>query len=422
MSDEIERNVSNLGRRGVRRVRSEVKEMIGALIRDEELQREGELRHQQVDLQDKAQDEAQQAELRGREAGVRIRQAQLAADRARLTADAHAEVDRVRVDRGFARQADEIDRDLARKAAEGAVREHLLHDAVRRAEDEAAQERRQQRLAAARHGTSCRRGPSPGPRHRPAPRPGLTRAQEYAEVPERHIPQHRNASTATPAPQRQHRNKENALEGAIMNVTTLTRGVVRFTLHSFRLPLNVAEAVFRRTGADIEDWYPSRAFEGVEGDAKRVIGALLRDSVLIEEGYRHRARVDELRHARRLHLQAEGLRLAADERYEERHRTAVKQHQAVDAAAQELERQRAAEGERRHSSARQAAQQQRGVVEHDAQEAQAIAHAAERAAQSVRVAEESAVLEHAERAARADRGARSVGRAAERQHAERRGA
>jgi hypothetical protein len=205
-----------------------------------------------------------------------------------------------------------------------------------------------------------------------------------------------------------------------MNVTTITRAVVRRGIRNLRLPLDLAESAALRRGADIEGWYPARAFEGLEGDAKRVLGALLRDPVLVEEGYRHRARVDEIRHARRLHLQAEGQRRAAEARHEERHRTAVEQERAVDTAALALEHERVVEGARRHSGARQAAQRQRAVVDDRAQDAQAVARAAERAAESVRVGEESAVLEHAERAAQADKEARAAGQAAERTHAARR--
>jgi hypothetical protein len=199
-----------------------------------------------------------------------------------------------------------------------------------------------------------------------------------------------------------------------MKTTTVTRGLVRRGLRAARTPLDAAEVFARRQGVDVVDWYPARAFEGIEGDVKRVVGALLRDAVLVEEGYRHRARVDELRYARRLQLQAEGQRLAAEERFEQRHPVATGQRLAVDQAARALEHEHDAEADVRRDEARQAAGRQRALVDDEVQESRASVRAARRAADSVRVAEEAGVLEHEVRAAEAEEQARSAGNAATR--------
>ena len=161
-----------------------------------------------------------------------------------------------------------------------------------------------------------------------------------------------------------------------MKPTTVTRSLVRQVLRVCRAPLDLAEVFARRQGVDVVDWYPARAFEGIEGDVKRMVGAVLRDPVLVEEGYRNRARVDELRHAHRLRLQAEGQRFTAEARFHARHQAATEQGHALDRAAQALEHEHDAEADARRAEARQAARRQRSVVDTQLQESRASVRAA----------------------------------------------
>ena len=135
-------------RRGVRRLRNEFKEMVGALIRDEEMVREGELRDEQLDMEERARRESERALGRARLAQVRIRQAELAAERVRLAAASEIGADRFLVDRHRDAEQERIDADTARRQADGAVREHLLRDSIRRAEDSAARDLHHEQMEA----------------------------------------------------------------------------------------------------------------------------------------------------------------------------------------------------------------------------------------------------------------------------------
>jgi hypothetical protein len=205
-----------------------------------------------------------------------------------------------------------------------------------------------------------------------------------------------------------------------MRLNAIPRTLVRQGLRGLRLPLDVTEGMARRLGIVLEDeWYPARAFEGLEGDTKRVLGALLRDEVLVQEGRRHRARAEELRRASVLADRAERTRLEADARFEQRHALATRQHQAVDETARRLERERALARAGRRKQVREAASEEEQMAAEVDAERRAFARRAERAARSTKLAEESAVLEHERRAVEADAEADQLGRAAARKKAQR---
>ena len=206
-----------------------------------------------------------------------------------------------------------------------------------------------------------------------------------------------------------------------MTAIRVSGDLLRQSLRLARLPLTAIEHVARRQGVDVSDWYPSRAFERVEGDVERVVGSLLRDDALVEEGHRHLARVHQLQHAGRLDAYAEGRRAAAQARFDQRHQAAVAQRHALHAAAEAFEEDVVAEAEERHADAQEATRRQSDVVDRKAREALAAVSAARRNAEAVRVAEESAVLQHEERAAEADERAGKAARAAKRTQATRRG-
>jgi hypothetical protein len=145
---ETNRGAMESARRGARRVRNEVKEMIGGLLRDEAMVREGELRDEQLDMEERARRESERASRRARLAQVRIREAELAAERVRVAAASDVAADRARVARHHDARCEQIDADRARQSAEGAVREHLLRDSIRRAEDGATRDLRHEQLEA----------------------------------------------------------------------------------------------------------------------------------------------------------------------------------------------------------------------------------------------------------------------------------
>ena len=65
-----------------------------------------------------------------------------------------------------------------------------------------------------------------------------------------------------------------------MQIRQLPHAAVRTSFRAARLPLSVAETVFRRD----DEWLPTRAYETVEGRVKQVVGRALRDDELVEEG------------------------------------------------------------------------------------------------------------------------------------------
>ena len=197
-----------------------------------------------------------------------------------------------------------------------------------------------------------------------------------------------------------------------MSAIRVSGDLLRQSLRLARLPLTAIEHVARRRGVEVSEWYPSRAFERVEGDVERVVGSLLGDGALVEEGHRHLARVQQLQHARRLDAYAEERRAVAHARFDERHRAAVAQRHELDAAAEAFDEEVVAEAEERKADAQEAARRQSDAVEREAREARAAVSAARRNAEAVRVAEEAAVLEHEEQAEEADERARQAGGAA----------
>jgi hypothetical protein len=165
-----------------------------------------------------------------------------------------------------------------------------------------------------------------------------------------------------------------------MQIQQIPRTAVRTGFQAARLPLTVAETVFRPD----EEWLPTRAYETVESRFKQVVGRAVRDDALVEEGILEQAKTVQLGKAATLESQAERERELADASFEERRKADEEQRERV--AKQAEERKRAAE-QKRTEEKRQA-------------EAAAVAKAS--AAQNAQAATEEAIAkqEHHTRSAK----------------------
>jgi len=205
-----------------------------------------------------------------------------------------------------------------------------------------------------------------------------------------------------------------------MELSTLPRNVVREALRQMHRPIALAERVARRVGVDVPDeWLPERAFERFEGDVQRLVGSLLRDAELTEEGRRHDARAKELRRAARLEGEADAKRTAAKARFTARHETVERQRKAVGKAAAELERQRAAEHDAGRKRARQIARGREEAAAQADRARQQTADQAERAAAATRVVEEAQAFGAGVRAAQAEAHVQRLDQAVEHERADR---
>ncbi|MCU1453403.1 MAG: hypothetical protein JWN46_1549 [Acidimicrobiales bacterium] len=165
-----------------------------------------------------------------------------------------------------------------------------------------------------------------------------------------------------------------------MAIQMIPRTAVKIGLSAARLPLTAAETLLRRQGD--EEWPPTLVFEGFEASIKQVVGGLLRDETLVDEGRFTAAKVDRLRHAAELDTIAEQHRAQADAELEERYQADERQR----AQAEERARERKAELARKAAA--------------DKRKAQANARKAEEAAAQAEAAQEQA-LNREERRARA---------------------
>ena len=206
-----------------------------------------------------------------------------------------------------------------------------------------------------------------------------------------------------------------------MEIATVPRTLVRQGLRGMRLPLDVAEVVARRVGVEVDDhWFPSVAFEGFEADAKRLVGSLLRDDELVEDGRRQRARATELRQALDLESVADGKRARADGRFERQRRAATGQRRAISEAAREADR--AVEDKRRQGHTRvrrQADKLETKIEEVEAGRQETLARV-EQDARSRALAEETAAVDKERQAVAAEAEALALEEAEEQVHRERR--
>src|ERR1700733_10222485 len=100
-----------------------------------------------------------------------------------------------------------------------------------------------------------------------------------------------------------------------MPVTAIPSTIVRVTLTSLRLPLNLAQRVLANGEGD---WPPAIAFDSLEAELKMVVGSLIGDEGLVHEGSLQQAKAREVATASRLEKRAEDIRAGADAEFEQR--------------------------------------------------------------------------------------------------------
>jgi hypothetical protein len=101
-----------------------------------------------------------------------------------------------------------------------------------------------------------------------------------------------------------------------MQLHTLPRAYLNVSLHVARLPVTAIELLAGHSTDS--SWPPSLAFESFEANVRQVVGSLLRDDQLTEQGRLSSAKVAELRQAARLEATADQRRMAADRTFEQR--------------------------------------------------------------------------------------------------------
>lgn len=199
-----------------------------------------------------------------------------------------------------------------------------------------------------------------------------------------------------------------------MELATIPRAVVCQGLRSLRLPLDVAESVARAAGVDVDDrWAPSVAFEGLEGETKRLVGTLMGDVELLEQGLRQRARVEELRQSAHMRGVAQGTRAEADARLRRSRRVAKEQHEAIAEAAREAVQ--GAEEQRRQGRerVRRQAEQRRQVADRAEEKRLEIVEEIGRVARDRQLREETEALAEEAKAAELEAEAQALADAEE---------
>jgi len=202
-----------------------------------------------------------------------------------------------------------------------------------------------------------------------------------------------------------------------MQLQQIPRTAVRTGFRAARLPLKVAETVFRRD----DEWLPTRAYETVESRFKQVIGRAVHDDELVEEGILEQAKTVQLGKAATLESQAERERHLADASFEEHRKADEEQRQRI--AKQAEERKRAAQ-QKRAEEKRQA--DAAAVTKASAaQNAQAATEKAiakqEHQARSAKAQAERDALHEERRALEAEKGVRKADKKVEAAKATRRG-
>lgn len=103
-----------------------------------------------------------------------------------------------------------------------------------------------------------------------------------------------------------------------MQIQDIPRTYVKTTLRALRLPVDLSESIAKRNGDGGRPWPPSVVANAVEGGIKKMVGSLLRDGRLVEEGELEQAAAKEQRQSLLLGAVAESRRERAEEHFEER--------------------------------------------------------------------------------------------------------
>jgi hypothetical protein len=202
-----------------------------------------------------------------------------------------------------------------------------------------------------------------------------------------------------------------------MQINQIPRRAVRTGFSAARLPLTVAETVFRRD----DEWLPTRAYETVESRFKQVMGRAVHDDELVEEGILEQAKTLQLGKAATLESQAERERELADASFEEHRKADEEQRERI--AKQAEERKRAAQQKR--TEEKRQAEAAAVTKASEAQNAQAATEKAiaeqEHQARSAKAQAERDALHEERRALEAEKGVRKADKKVEAAKAARRG-
>ena len=300
------------------RVQGKVKEVAGNLIGDEALTREGELHQEKADAEAEAARLAAEAEQAETEAEVVARERELAVEARELEAEEAAAARDERLERERAEEELRIDREHA------AARKRSSRPRKRSWPRSIATKRQRSRAGVPPSGG---RGP---------------RGRSGARTCDR--------SGAGPIHERRIEGKPDM---------TITRTVVRTWLKTARLPITLAESTLHR-GEHTEEWPPALAFGAFESGVKQVVGALVRDQELANEGRLERAQVTQLRKAAELDAIAEAREAEADAELRARQEADAQRAKAIEAEARSASRGRSAPARRGEASGRGEGAAQRG--------------------------------------------------------------
>jgi hypothetical protein len=202
-----------------------------------------------------------------------------------------------------------------------------------------------------------------------------------------------------------------------VQLNTIPRTAVKATLLGLRLPICGVEALTGQTGN--ASWPPAIAFEGFEAGVKQVVGSILRDEELVDEGRIQQAKVTELRRAVELEVQADQTRAAGAR--ELRERRARAKEERTKAAQDALRREQMIERDKRAAEQRVERElaEKAAAIEATAERRDKRVAAVERDASLTRVEQESAAVARQRRAVQATKAANNAGDALERKKAQR---
>jgi hypothetical protein len=180
-----------------------------------------------------------------------------------------------------------------------------------------------------------------------------------------------------------------------MSITTLQRSINRrlidTNLQVLRLPLTAVERITNKT--EVSDWPPAVAFESFEATAKKVLGSILRDDELVEQGRLLEAKVSELAEAERLETKADMQREAAAAELQQKQEAATRAREAAERKAEEREAALDREKAAKKRQVTETARKREAAVDKADELRDRVITAQERAAKRTRIVAESAALE-----------------------------
>jgi len=206
-----------------------------------------------------------------------------------------------------------------------------------------------------------------------------------------------------------------------MSITTLQRSINRTIINAsfqgLRLPLTAVERVTHNS--EEPAWPPAVAFESFEAGAKKVLGSILRDDDLVEQGRLLQAKVSELAEAERLETKAEITRQAAAAELAERQEAAQRQREEAEARAEERETALARETVAKKDKAAEEARKRQAAAAKAEELRERVLTTQERAAKRTRISAEAIVLDQKSEALAAAKKAEVIDAALEAKKAQR---